>query len=143
MPMCDNTALSNSLENLNSGKQQCTELLQASLNGQDTTHLRCPCFIHVPSTLADAQFHCYMNAADKKRKVLGNSLAQDVLEFGGTITRAVIYKNRKKNAKKESFNIKPRPHVFVARERLFKGNTKNQKRFLASQQYLIDRGYIK
>ena len=81
--------------------------------------------------------------SDKKSLVLGNQLAQDVLEFGGTITRAVIYKNRKKNAKKESFNIKPRPHVFVARERLFKGSTKNQKRFLKAQQDLIDRGYLK
>ena len=81
--------------------------------------------------------------SNKKSLVLGNQLAQDVLEFGGTITRAVIYKNRKKNAKKESFNIKPRPHVFVARERLFKGSTKNQKRFLKAQQDLIDRGYLK
>lgn len=81
--------------------------------------------------------------ADKKILSLGNKYAQDTLEFGGTIVRSVIYKNRKKNAKKESFNIKPRPHVFVARERLFKGSTKNQKRFLKAQQDLIDRGYLK
>ena len=81
--------------------------------------------------------------ADKNVLSLGNKYAQDTLEFGGTIVRSVIYKNRKKNAKKESFTIKPRPHVFVARERLFKGNTKNQKRFVAAQQYLIDRGYLK
>jgi hypothetical protein len=81
--------------------------------------------------------------ASKNVLSLGKKYAQDTLEFGGTITRTVIYKNRKKNAKKESFNIKPRPHVFVARERLFKGSSKNQRRFLAAQQYLIDRGYLK
>jgi len=81
--------------------------------------------------------------ADKSVLSLGNKYAQDTLEFGGTIVRTVIYKNRKKNAEKESFNIKPRPHVFVARERLFKGSTKNQKRFLKAQQDLIDKGYLK
>ncbi len=81
--------------------------------------------------------------ADKKNLVLGNNLAQDTLEFGGTITRSVIFRDRKKGAERESFTIKPRPHVFVARERLFKGNTKNQRRFLQAQQDLIDRGYLK
>jgi hypothetical protein len=78
-----------------------------------------------------------------KSLTLGNNLAQDTLEFGGNITRTVIYKDRSKNPKRETFQIKPRPHVFVARERLFTGSTKNQRRFIAAQQYLIDRGYLK
>lgn len=80
---------------------------------------------------------------DKKNLSLGNKLAQDTLEFGGNISQLKIYKDKRKNAEKISFNVKPRPHVFVARERLFKGNTKNQRRFLNAQQDLIDRGYLK
>ena len=81
--------------------------------------------------------------ADKKNLILGNGLAQDTLEFGGSITRTVIFRDKSKNAKRETFQVKPRPHVFVARQRLFTGSTKNQRRFIAAQQYLIDRGYLK
>jgi len=81
----------------------------------------------------------------RKSKVLslGKNLAQDNLEFGGTITQLTIYKDRSANPKRNVFNIKARPHVFVARERLFTSSTKNQRKFVAAQQYLIDRGYLK
>lgn len=100
--------------------------------------------------------------SSNKNLVLSGStaLAQDNLEFGAIIRKKPVRKSRggdfpdrlkgkyfprrrKKTRARNAFQIKPRPHVFVARERLFKGNTKNQKRFLASQQYLIDRGYLK
>jgi hypothetical protein len=65
------------------------------------------------------------------------------LEFGGNITQLKIYRDKSKNPEKETFAIKPRPHVFVARERLFTGTTKNARYFRKSQQDLIDRGYLK
>jgi len=88
------------------------------------------------------------------------ALAQDNLEFGAIIRKKPVRKSRastfpdrlkgkyfprrrKKKQVLNAFRIEPRPHVFLARETLFKGSTKNQRRFLASQQYLIDRGYLK
>jgi len=99
--------------------------------------------------------------SSNKNLVLGGStaLAQDNLEFGAIIRKRPLRRQksnfpdrlkgkfyprkRKKAQAKNAFEIKPRPHVFVARERLFKGSSKNQRRFLAAQQYLIDRGYLK
>ncbi len=81
--------------------------------------------------------------SNKKNLVLGSNLAQDTLEFGGNITQLKVFKDKRKNAEKETFYIKPRPHVFIARERLFNGNTKNARYFRRSQQELIDRGYLK
>jgi hypothetical protein len=99
--------------------------------------------------------------SSNKNLVLAGStaLAQDNLEFGATIRKKPLRRQKstfpdrlkgkyfkrkiKKTQIRNSFEIKPRPHVFVARERLFKGSSKNQRRFLAAQQYLIDRGYLK
>ena len=99
--------------------------------------------------------------SSNKNLVLAGStaLAQDNLEFGATIRKKPLRRQkstfpdrlkgkyfkrkRKKTQVRNSFEIKPRPHVFVARERLFKGSSRNQRRFLAAQQYLIDRGYLK
>lgn len=100
--------------------------------------------------------------ANKTNLVLAGdtALAQDNLEFGATIRKRIkdkskfefpdklkgkYYTRRNKNKKPFAADvvIKPRPHVFLAQERLFKSSTKNQRRFLAAQQYLIDRGYLK
>jgi hypothetical protein len=100
--------------------------------------------------------------SSNKNLVLAGStaLAQDNLEFGAIIRKKPVRKSRgssfpdrlkgkyfpRKRKKKQvlnAFRIVQRPHVFVARERLFKGSTKNQRRFLKAQQYLIDRGYLK
>tara|TARA_R110002153_G_scaffold33414_2_gene100841 strand:- start:1848 stop:2369 length:522 start_codon:yes stop_codon:yes gene_type:complete len=83
------------------------------------------------------------NGKRSRSLTLGNKLAQDTLEFGGSITRTVIYKDKSAKPKKETFQIKARPHVFTARQRLYTSSTKNQRRFIAAQQYLIDRGYLK
>ena len=84
-----------------------------------------------------------INGRKSKTLTLAKNLAQDALEFGGEVTQLKIYKDRSAKPKKNTFNIKPRPHVFVARERLFTSSTKNQRKFVAAQQYLIDRGYLK
>jgi len=100
--------------------------------------------------------------SSNKNLVLSGStaLAQDNLEFGAIIRKKPVRKSRaskfpdrlkgkfyprrrKKRQVLNAFRIEPRPHVFVARETLFKGSTKNQRKFLAAQQYLIDRGYLK
>ena len=83
------------------------------------------------------------NGRRSKRLVLGNNLAQDTLEFGGNVTRSVIYRDKSKNAEKETFFIRPRPHVEPAQEELFKGTKKNSVYFRSQWQYLIDRGYLK
>lgn len=84
-----------------------------------------------------------VNGRKSKTLTLAKSLAQDALEFGGEVTQLTIFKDKSSNPKRSTFNIKARPHVFVARERLFTSSTKNQRRFVAAQQYLIDRGYLK
>ena len=78
-----------------------------------------------------------------KRLILGNSLAQDTLEYGGYVRRSVIYKDKSKNAEKETFYIKARPHVEPAEKELFYGTKKNSRYFRSQWQYLIDRGYLK
>ena len=81
--------------------------------------------------------------SNKKNLEIGSTLAQDTLEFGGNVTQLKVFKDKRKNAEKGTFYIKPRPHVFVARERLFTSNTKNARNFRRAQQELIDRGYLK
>ena len=88
------------------------------------------------------------------------ALAQDNLEFGAVIKKRIrnkskfkfpeklkgkYYPRRRKNKKPFAANmiIKKRPHVKKAELQLFNSSTKNQRKFLASQQYLIDRGYLK
>ena len=78
-----------------------------------------------------------------KRLTLGDNLAQDTLEFGGTIRQRVIYRDRSKNPKVNTFLIKARPHVSVAEDNLFNASTKNAQRFRRAQQDLINNGYLK
>ena len=99
---------------------------------------------------------------NKKNLVLSGStaLAQDNLEYGAVIQKKIkkkgkfpdekkgkYYPRRRRNKRKPYFAgnliIKPRPHVSVAEQQLFNSSTKNQRKFVEAQQYLIDRGYLK
>lgn len=88
------------------------------------------------------------------------ALAQDNLEFGATIRKKPVRKSRlnafptklkgkyyprrrKKRQVTNAFRIEPRPHVFKAREELFKGSKPNSVFFRKQWEYLIDRGYLK
>lgn len=90
-----------------------------------------------------ADFKAKEYGRKSKRLTLGDNLAQDTLEFGGTIRQRVIYRDRSKNPKINTFLIKARPHVSVAEDNLFNASTKNAQRFRRAQQDLIDNGYLK
>lgn len=100
--------------------------------------------------------------ASKSNLILsgGTALAQDNLEFGAVIKKRIknkskfkfpdklkgkYYPRNKRNKRPFAANmiIRKRPHVDVAEQRLFTSSTKNHRKFLESQQYLIDRGYLK
>ena len=78
-----------------------------------------------------------------KTLILGNNLAQDALEYGGQVRMKIVYRDKRKNAPAKIINIQARPHVSVAKDRLFFGNKAYSKRFKAAQQDLIDQGYLR